>query len=75
MGADKKGIVALLSLGVDELSMSSILVPERKEFIRNFNNDLIDTNLLLKCKTPEEAKSYLSTVEKQIDDSIKSKFT
>jgi phosphotransferase system enzyme I (PtsI) len=75
MGADKKGIVALLSLGVDELSMSSILVPERKEFIRNFNNDLIDTNLLLECKTPEEAKSYLSTVEKQIDDSIKSKLT
>jgi phosphotransferase system enzyme I (PtsI) len=74
MGADNKSIIALLALGIDELSMSMIMIPEKKEFIRNYSNDLVDINKLLACKTPEEVEIYLGTIEKRINEAIEANY-
>lgn len=74
MGADNKSIIALLALDIDELSMSMIMIPEKKEFIRNYSNNLVNINKLLDCKTPQEVEFYLGTIEKIINESIEANY-
>ena len=61
MAGDPRAVVALLSIGIKDLSMVETSIPMIKALIRNLNYQelVLLKNELLKCGNPEKVKNLL----------------
>ena len=61
MAGDPRAVVALLSIGIKDLSMVETSIPMIKALIRNLNYQelVLLKNELLKCGNPEKLKNLL----------------
>jgi len=69
MAGEAINAIALIGLGVDELSMSSAVIPEIKALIRQISYEELKgiANQILRCKTTVEIKTILNQEVEKYD--------